>query len=105
MKRVVLGEEHDDSTCEDAIQEYGVLRQAEDGTWRQVESITVSWCGLDKLRYYIDYADAAGFDREATLDERVQAVAFRRPEQSLAPPEHRQSAGDRVSGSCRTTLR
>ncbi len=53
-------------------------RQAEDGTWRQVESITVSWCGLDKLRYYIDHADPGGFDREATLD-RVQAVAFRRP--------------------------
>ncbi len=79
-------------------------RQAEDGTWRQVESVTVSCCGLDKLRYHIDYADAGGFDPEATLDDRVQAFAFRRPVQSLAP-EHRPSAGDRVSGSCRTTLR
>ncbi len=81
-------------------------RQAEDGTWRQVESVTVSWCGLDMPRYYIDHADAdaAGFDREATLDDRVQAFAFRRPEQSLTT-EHRPSAGARVSGSGRTTLR
>ena len=95
--------EHNDPTCEDAIQEYGVPRQAEDGTRRQAESISVSWCGLDKPWYCIDHADAGGLDPEATLD-RVQAFALRRPEQSLAP-EHRPSAGDRVSGSCRTTLR
>ena len=67
-----------DSTCEDALQEYGVLRQAEDGAWRQVESITVSWCGHDKLRVYIDQADAGGFDAERTLDriapERIEAL-------------------------------
>ena len=78
--------------------------QAEDGTWRQVERITVSWCGLGKLRYCIDHTDTGGLDPEATLDDRVQAVAFQRPEQSLAP-EHRPSAGDRVNGSGRTTLR
>lgn len=44
-----------DSTSEDAIQEYAVVR-ATDGT--QIESITVSWCEPDTLAQMIrDYDD------------------------------------------------
>jgi len=57
-----------DSTCEGAIQEYGVLRRDEDGAWRQVESITVSWFGRDELRSYIGQADAGDLDTRPTLD-------------------------------------
>lgn len=53
-----------DSTCADALQEYGVLRKTADGGWQQVESITVSWCDRDKLRSYIDRADGGEFDAE-----------------------------------------
>lgn len=41
-----------DSTSEDAIQEYGVLRPDGDH-YRQVESITVSWCDAAKLERFI----------------------------------------------------
>ena len=71
-----------DSTCEDALQEYGVLRRDEDGTWRQVETITVSWCGREKLRFYIDQADAGAFDASA-LDQ-VQAERLEDPHATCA---------------------
>lgn len=57
-----------DSIREDGLQEYGVLRQDEDGAWRQVESITVSWFGRDQLRLYIDQADAGDLDARPILD-------------------------------------
>ena len=66
-----------DSTCEDALQEYGVLRQTEDGTWCQVESITVSWCDREKLRGYIDQADAGAFDGQRLA--RLGAERFQGP--------------------------
>ena len=40
-----------DSTSPDALQEYAVVRKPTDGdeTYRQVESITVSWCNRQQL--------------------------------------------------------
>jgi len=51
-----------DSTSGGALQEYGVLRPLDGGGWRQVESITVSWCDLEKMRSYIEEADAGKWD-------------------------------------------
>src|SRR6478609_5193448 len=42
-----------DSTSEDSIQEYGIIRE-HDG--RQLESITVSWCKPEKI---VEYAEQA----------------------------------------------
>jgi len=53
-----------DATSENAIQEYGVLRQNEEGQWRQVESITVDWCDLEKIKQYVEQADAGVFDED-----------------------------------------
>lgn len=52
-----------DSTCSDALQEYAVLRWLE-GAWRQVESITVSWCDVGKLETYAREADSGAWDSE-----------------------------------------
>mgnify|MGYP003145510460 CR=1 FL=1 len=38
-----------DSTCEDGLQEYAVLRDEDHGNYRQLESITVSWCETGQL--------------------------------------------------------
>ena len=53
-----------DATSEDSLQEYGVLRQNEQGQWRQVESITVDWCDLEKMKQYVEQADAGVFDED-----------------------------------------
>ncbi len=51
-----------DSTNENAIQEYGVLQRDEGtGEWRQLESITTSWCSTETLRTFLDSADAGEF--------------------------------------------
>lgn len=59
-----------DATSEDGAQEYAVLRLL-DGKWRQVESITVSWCSTEKLLEYAGRADRGDFDGERydTVDE------------------------------------
>lgn len=67
-----------DSTCEDALQEYAVLRIL-DGAWRQVESITVSWCELPVLLQYADEADrglwdASAFSCAAVSPQQLEAV-------------------------------
>ena len=53
-----------DSTTEDALQEYAVLRRGDGGGWDQVETITVSWCSPAKLRADIERADADGFTEQ-----------------------------------------
>jgi hypothetical protein len=60
-----------DSTHEDALQEYGVLRPTPDGSWRQVESITVSWCSQEDLTRCIEDADRGAFDDDLILDQLV----------------------------------
>lgn len=63
-----------DSITEDSLQEFGVLRR--DGTeWRQVESFTISWCTPEKLRGFIEQADAGGFDEDF---DRIQDERFQR---------------------------
>jgi len=69
-----------DSTSEDALQEYGVLRRTEGGGWRQVETITVSWCDQKKLCGYITQADAGVFD-----DRTLARVRPERLEEPHAP--------------------
>lgn len=55
-----------DSTNVNALQEYGVLRRQGDD-WRQVETITVSWCKPAEMREFIRRADAGEFDKGMTF--------------------------------------
>lgn len=51
-----------DSIRPDGIQEFAAIRR--DGEyWRQVETITVSWCQPDRLRNIIADADRGRFDQ------------------------------------------
>ena len=52
-----------DSTSEDAIQEYAFLRFL-DGQWTQVESITVGWCNAAKALEYV--RSAAGGENDSS---------------------------------------
>lgn len=52
-----------DSTSPDALQEYAILRPTEgQHTWRQVETITTSWCKPADLILYLAEADAGDYD-------------------------------------------
>ena len=55
-----------DSTSPDAAQEYAVWRLEIGYTalWRQVETITTSWCTREKIAHYIIQADAGKFDHQ-----------------------------------------
>ena len=44
-----------DSITEGSLQEYAVLRPDGHGRYRQVETITVSWCSAAKLCDYLRY--------------------------------------------------
>lgn len=50
-----------DSTSEDSVAEYAVLRREGD-LWKQTESITFGWCGLEKAKEYIQAAIDGKFD-------------------------------------------
>jgi hypothetical protein len=50
-----------DATSEDGAGEYAVLRFL-GGQWRQVESITASWCSRERLLLYAEQADRGEFD-------------------------------------------
>lgn len=50
-----------DSTSADGAQEYALFRLIKN-EWRQVESITVSWCTKEKLLGYAERADLGEFD-------------------------------------------
>ena len=50
-----------DATSEDGAAEYAVLRFI-DGRWKQVESVTASWCSREKLLSYLEQADRGEFD-------------------------------------------
>ena len=50
-----------DATSPDGAQEFAVLRPDSAG-WRQVESITVSWCDAAKIASYVRLADDGEFD-------------------------------------------
>lgn len=51
-----------DATIEDGAGEYGIVRRLPDGTFRQIESITFSWCDAEKAQHYIDDALAGTYD-------------------------------------------
>ena len=53
-----------DATSEDGAQEYGVVKRPTeaDPVFRQVESITFSWCDLDQARNYIEAAVSGRYD-------------------------------------------
>jgi len=51
-----------DSTGPDGAQEYAILRPSNDASWLQIESITFSWCNLDKAREYVSRIVAHEFD-------------------------------------------
>jgi len=51
-----------DAISEDGAGEYALLRFL-DGTWRQVDSITASWCSRERLCLLAEQADRGEFDR------------------------------------------
>lgn len=51
-----------DATCEDGAGEYGVVKRFPDGTMKQLESITFSWCDKAKALEFINLALAGGMD-------------------------------------------
>ena len=51
-----------DATGENGAQEYAVVKRCADGTFKQVESITMSWCSFDKALGYIRKAIAGEMD-------------------------------------------
>ena len=50
-----------DATSEDGAAEYALLRFT-DGRWRQVETITASWCSRERLLLFAEQADRGEFD-------------------------------------------
>ena len=48
-----------DSTSEDAVQEYAVVREED---LKQVESITFGWCSLENALQYVQEAVAGKYD-------------------------------------------
>ncbi len=54
-----------DSTGPDGAQEYAVVKKPQNPgePYRQVESITFSWCGLEEGRRYVERCTAGEFDR------------------------------------------
>lgn len=53
-----------DSTSEDGAAEFAVVRTDGGSTFKQVESITFSWCTVEKAREYILRALAGEFDAD-----------------------------------------
>jgi hypothetical protein len=52
-----------DSTCEDAVQEYAVIKMNREGTnMRQIESITFGWCSSIQAENIIREVLAGGYD-------------------------------------------
>ena len=51
-----------DATCEDGAGEWGPLLKQSDGSWRQVESITFSWCPYAKALEYLREIVAGSYD-------------------------------------------
>jgi hypothetical protein len=52
-----------DATCADGAQEYAVVNRGSPGEgWRQVESITFSWCNYHRALGHIRTAVAGGYD-------------------------------------------
>jgi len=51
-----------DSTGPDGAQEYAILKRNDNGTWLQIESITFSWCDIDKAREYVNRIVEGEFD-------------------------------------------
>lgn len=52
-----------DATCEDGGMEFGAIK--DDGSFKQVESITFSWCDRDKALEYIKGVVAGEYDSQA----------------------------------------
>jgi hypothetical protein len=67
-----------DATCGDGAQEYAVLRRVvEPGEFVQVESITFSWCSLEKALALIKRITTGEFD--ASTYGQVSARRFQTP--------------------------
>jgi hypothetical protein len=61
-----------DATSPDGAQEYAVVKRGSPGeAWRQVESITFSWCNSHQALTYISTAAAGGYDLPTTRSESV----------------------------------
>src|ERR1051325_8099274 len=52
-----------DATSEDGAQEYAVLQRLPSGGYRQIESITFSWCDEGRGLLYVKQVLAGEFDR------------------------------------------
>ena len=51
-----------DATCEDAAAEYGVVKVIGPNEWKQVESITFSWCDEARAIEFVKRSLAGEFD-------------------------------------------
>ena len=51
-----------DSTSEDAVQEYAVLQRVDEDTYRQLESITMGWCSFERALKHINAALSGKYD-------------------------------------------
>lgn len=62
-----------DSLGEGSLQEYAVLRPDGEGAFRQVESVTVSWCSQDRVEELLCRADSGTFDEHEFFSSTVPA--------------------------------
>ncbi len=70
-----------DSTSEDALQEYAIVKGGLDATsHRQVESITFSWCSYDQALLHIQRA-LAGEDDEGSWAHEITSPRLQTPAQ------------------------
>jgi len=61
-----------DATGPDGAQEYAVVRREADGLYYQIESITMSWCTVDKAEAYILAEILRGPDVPPEMHVRVE---------------------------------
>lgn len=62
-----------DATSPDGAQEFAVIKQCDDSTFVQIESITFSWCDFDAAQRFIE-ATLAGEDDESDFCRHVSPV-------------------------------
>lgn len=61
-----------DSTSEDGAAEFAVLRETSRGSWRQIESVTVSWIERGKLLELAERIDRGDLDDNSARVARPQ---------------------------------
>lgn len=63
-----------DATCEDGAAEFSVLKKLANGTFVQIESITMSWCTLEEALVHLQRTLAGEYDANSfvrTVEPRI----------------------------------